>query len=84
MGGKAAEVRIKSQPSTAQRLALFREALAQHYRALRSDKCKQTPKPSAQQFEGYAKQMAEKISGEELEKHNKAVAETERLKEMNR
>jgi len=75
-------MRIKSGPSSAQRLGLFREALASHYRSLRSDKCKAVPKPSVEQFDGYAKQMAQQISEEELNRHNNAVSEIERQKKM--
>lgn len=78
-------MRIKSQPSTAQKLALFREHLAQHYRALRSQSplARKTPKPSTAQFDGYALRMAFVIEEEEQEKHLTALAEIERMKAMN-
>lgn len=75
-------MRVKSGPSTAQRLAQFREQLQQHYRSLRSDKCKKVVKPSAEMFPGVARMLAIQIGEEELQRHEKAVAEIERLKQF--
>lgn len=77
-------MRIKTNPSTAQRLALFRDALSIHYRAERSTSplARKTPLPSMKGFTGYAFSMATVIAAQELERHNKAVEEIKRLKNL--
>lgn len=79
-------MKVKSAPSTAQQLGLLREAFSAHYRAERSVSplARKTPLPSIAGFKGYAFSMATIIAAQELEKHNKAVSEIERMKEMNK
>lgn len=79
-------MRVKSGPSTAQKLAMFRESLSQHYKAQRSESplARKTPKPSMVEFTGYAFSMATVIAAQEIEKHNQAVQEIERQKQQMR
>ena len=62
-------MRIKSQPSTAQRLALFREDCRKYFAWLRKPGPRSRVKPSVQIFNGYAAEMAEVILKEETERH---------------
>ena len=77
-------MKIHARPSTAQQLGMFREALATHYRGLRSESplARKTPLPTVEQFTGYAREMAVQISNDELNKHNQAVQEIERQKKL--
>ena len=76
-------MKVKSSPSTAQRLGLYRDELQRHYKALRNEKCKPVIKPSmeAYNFGGYARACAHAIESEELAKHEAAVKQ---IKEMGR
>lgn len=69
---------MKSKPrSTADKLTDYRERLAKHYRALRSDKCKPVPKPQTAEFAPQYRSFVERINEQELAAHQAAL---ERMK----
>ena len=69
---------MKKRESTADKLLHYRERLAQHYKSLRSERCKPVPKPQAVEFAPQYRSFCEKIEAEELAKHEAAL---KRIKE---
>lgn len=63
-------MRLKSK-STAQKLGEFRESLSKYYQSLRKSPEAPKPKPTTEQFSGYAKALAQQIEDDEARKHEK-------------
>lgn len=73
----------KRPPSTADKLGMFREQVARHYKSLRSDKCRPYPMPSIDQFPVFHQSMAKTIMAEEKAKHDESVNRNAAMKESN-
>jgi len=72
---------VKSKrPSTADKLLSFRERLSKHYAAARRGIV--TPRPSVDEFTGFARGMALDIAESEQRKHEAAVAADESFKKL--
>ena len=69
-------MRVKSGPSTAQRLGIFREECRAYYAWVRDpEKRKPRVEPTSEIFKAdpYARSMADRIKSEELDRHNKIL-----------